>query len=333
MKSRMGLSSLWVAVLGLCLLAGGLVSAQIPGMESAKITPGLKGQLTGADLSSGSMPSWAPLYPNINKPSVYTDFDMVTVTYATDAKKAAALIPDQLQLIEIPAMPGQAAVNLTFAKYREVEGVGPYMETIVGIPVLFKGNLYIYVPAIYVDSDSGLAAGREAGGYPKKLAVIDLTNYGDLYLGHISRAPINEKTANPLFYDLASVKVRRGGKLVSIPLAANIKPLPFPYNMLIPLPPATGKPEPFTLMTMGLRFFPPLGPEKIGEPPELIDTPWVVTKGEIYEGIDASMDLFPLKEDPVAQKLPFNSVLGAYIVKGTMHTDPREWSVLYKYSK
>ena len=66
---------------------------------------------------------------------------------------------------------------------------------------------------------------------------------------------------------------------------------------------------------------------------QLIGTPWVVTKGEIYEGLDASMDLVPLKEDPIAQKLPFNSVLGAYIVKGTMYTDSAEWPVLHDYNK
>lgn len=333
MKSRSALYSLWITILWLFLLSSGPVAAQVPGMEEVEIAPGMAGKLNKRELGAQSMPQWAPLYGTVGKRVVYADFDMVTVSYATDAEKAAALIPDQLKLVDIPAMPGQAAVNLVFAKYRNVEGLGPYMEVIVGIPVLFKDKLYVYLPAIYVDSDSGMAAGREAGGYPKKLASIDLTNYGDLFLGHISRAPAEEKSANPSFYDLASVKVKRGGKLVSIALAADIKPLPFPYNMLIPIPPATGKPQNFVLETMGLRYLPPVGAQKAAKPLELIGTPWVVTEGSVYEGLDASLDLSPLKEDPVAQKLPFNSVLGAYIVKGTMYTDSTEWSILHDYNK
>lgn len=308
-------------------------SAQVGGNASIEIIPGMAGKLTKEDLEVQPMPHWAPLFSNVGKSVVYSNFDMVMVSYATDADKAAALLPDKLKLIDIPAMPGQAAVNLVFAKYREVEGIGPYMEVIVGIPVLLEGELYIYVPAIYVSSDGGMAAGREAGGYPKKIATIELTNYGDLFLGHIARAPGVTKTADAKFYDLASIKVERGGELVSVPLAPDIKPLPFPYSMLAPMPEATGEPQPFVLKTMGLRYLPPVGSEKTGKPLQLIDTPWVVTEGSVYEGLNPSIDLSPLDEDPVAQALPVNSVLGSYIVKGSMYTNSAEWSVVFDYNE
>ena len=111
--------------------------------------------------------------------------DYVSIAFATDADKAAALIPAELELIKTP-MPGQAAASLVFAKYRECD-LGPYMEVIVSIAVLHEGLPYAYVPAIYVDNDAALLAGRELGGYPKKMAQITMRNYGDLFLSHMAK--------------------------------------------------------------------------------------------------------------------------------------------------
>src|ERR1700721_78288 len=103
---------------------------------------------------------------------------MIVVSYACDAVKAAALLPEGLELVDIPALPGQAVVNHTFAKYRENDQIGPYCEFILNIPVLHNGELYLYVPAIYVDNDAALMAGREFGGYPKKIPQIIMRNHG-----------------------------------------------------------------------------------------------------------------------------------------------------------
>jgi acetoacetate decarboxylase len=54
------------------------------------------------------------------------------------------------------------------------------MEVIVSISVLHKGQPYAYITAIYVDNDAALLAGRELGGYPKKMAQITMRNYGNL---------------------------------------------------------------------------------------------------------------------------------------------------------
>jgi hypothetical protein len=80
------------------------------------------------------------------------------VAFATDAEKAAALIPKELQLVKLP-LPGQSAANLIFAKYRECS-LGPYMEVIISIPVLHNGNVYGFITGIYVDND----AARQATG-------------------------------------------------------------------------------------------------------------------------------------------------------------------------
>ena len=126
-------------------------------MTTTSIEPGLKGTLSPEEYRTKPIPSWGPTYPGMA--AAYRNMDYVCVAFATDPEKAAALIPKELELINIPALGGQAAANLVFAKYRECD-LGPYMEVIVSIPVLHKGQIYAYVPAIYVDNDAALLAGR-----------------------------------------------------------------------------------------------------------------------------------------------------------------------------
>ena len=207
---------------------------------------------------------WGPTYPGMA--AAYRNMDYVSVAFASDPDKAAALIPTELELINIPALGGQAAANLVFAKYRECD-LGPYMEVIVSIPVLHKGQIYAYVPAIYVDNDAALLAGREIGGYPKKLAQITMRNYGNLFLSHMARGAIQKKTDDPNFTDLASSSVTKGGKLLSVPLPAdNTIGLPPPYNLLLPLPPPTGEPQDYVITTMALRRFPGIGQDPTAPP-------------------------------------------------------------------
>ena len=226
-------------------------------MTTPTIEPGLKGTLSPEEYTTKTPPHWGETYPMI---AGYGNIDYVCVAFATDADKEAALIPKELQLIKIPGLPGQCAVNLVFAKYREC-ALGPYMEVIVSFPVLHKGQGFGFITGIYVDNDAALLAGRELGGYPKKMAQITMRNYGNLFLSHMSRGSIQKKTADPNFSDLASSSVTKGGKLFSVPLPAEqTVELPSPYNLLLPLPPATGKPQDLVLKTMALRRFPGIGP-------------------------------------------------------------------------
>lgn len=295
----------------------------------AAIEPGLKGTLSAQEYATKALPSWGETYNQAI--AAYKDMDYVSIVFATDANKASALIPKELQLLTIPGMPGQSAANLVFAKYRECD-LGPYMEVIISIPVLHKGHVYAYVPAIYVDNDAALLAGRELGGYPKKMAHITMRNYGNLFLAHMSRGSIQKKTADPNFSDLASCSVTKGDKLFSVPLPAdNAIQLPPPYNALLPLPTPTGKPQDYVLPTMALRRLPGVGRGPNGftgaEVLQLITTPWHVTKAEFYVGAAAGMEIYPSKEDPIGQLLPCNAVLGAYIFRGDMYTKAEEWVV------
>lgn len=143
-------------------------------------------------------------------------------------------------------MPGFTAVKLTWANYR-ASSYGPYKEHIVSIPCLWDGSLYLYVPLIYVTTDAAMAAGRETGGWPKKIADIDLRRLGNSFELTFVRGDA-EVTA----------KVDVGGKLFSTPLPANDPvSLGFPYNMTLVLPEPSGEPQATVpLPTMSLRLIP-----------------------------------------------------------------------------
>jgi hypothetical protein len=318
-----------LALIGLAVLWTGIsLAAESPFQVSGK------GALKASEVARHPiMPWWMPVTPE-STAYKYWNIDMVAVAFATDQDKVAKLVPEELDLIAIPGMPGQSSASLIFAKYRENDQTGPYMEAILAIPVLHKGVPYLYVAAIYVDSDAAMIAGREFGGYPKKLADIVLYNYGNLFLSRMSRGSMQEKTANPVFYDIASSKVTRGGRLFSVPLPAKkINQLPFPYNLLLPMPPAKDKPQPYVLPTIGLRTFPGVGKDADkAQMQQLIGTPWIITRATVWEGLDASIDFVPNKEDPLFDAFPINMILGAFVLRGDMHTDPKDWPLLEDYS-
>jgi hypothetical protein len=304
-------------------------------MPTLTLEPGLTGTLSPEEYTTKTMPHWGQTY--LAASASYGGMDYVSIAFATDAAKAAALLPQELALLTIPGMSGQAAANLVFAKYRECD-LGPYMEVIISIAVVHQGQPFAYVPAIYVDNDAALLAGRELGGYPKKMAQITMRNYGTLFLSHMSRGSIQKKTADPNFSDLASSSVTKGDKLFSVPLPADqTVQLPSPYNLLLPLPPATGKPQDYVLPTMALRRVPGIGPGPNGaagaEVLQLVGTPWHITKAEIYAGEAASLELYPSQEDPIGQLLPCNAVLGAFILRGDMYTKSDEWRLIEDLKK
>lgn len=104
---------------------------------------------------------------------------MIIVDIVTDAKAASALLPKQMTTYPIPEMPGKALMKLLFADYRKVSKLGPYKEAVVQIAALHDGELSLYIPFIYLTTDSAIAAGQEIGGYPKKIASIVMQRYGN----------------------------------------------------------------------------------------------------------------------------------------------------------
>ena len=264
-----------------------------------------------------AMPTVGPLYKN---PGVFTwkKSDFVLIDYLTDAKSAAAFLPEQLSTFPIAELPGYAAIKQVWAHYRE-SSVGAYDEFFVLIPCLYKGEMYVYNPLIYVTTDEAMASGREVGGYPKKIGNIRMEQFGNEWRLSFSRG--GER--------LVSASMKSGRKLFSTPLPAN-KPvsLPYPYNLTMPLPPPTGKAQasfPFPVMT--LRHFPGVGSDDPAPAlAELIGAPWRMS-GDVYGGSDASLTYYPSENDPF-YKLPVLKVLGASYVWGEMSLALKEIKVV-----
>lgn len=287
-------------------------STAIPGA-----TPGpIKGQVNLKN-HGFSMPAVGSLYKN---PGTFEwkDSDFVLIDYLTDAKSAAAFLPEGVTTFPIAELPGYSAVKQVWAHYRE-SSVGPYEEFIMLIPCLYKGQMYVYNPLIYVTTDEAMASGREIGGYPKKMADIRLEQFGNEWRLSFSRG--GER--------LISASAKSGRKLFSTPLPAD-KPvaLPYPYNMTLPLPPPTGKPQedfPFPVMT--IRLFPGNGSDHPAPVvAELIGAPWRMS-GDVYSASDATLAYYPSESDPF-YKLPILKVLGAACAHADMKLAMKEVKVV-----
>ena len=329
------LGNMKLAVRGGLVLAFALLLLFGARVLADQIPAGTGGTLKESVFAKAAMPALAPPYPT-NVPYVYSNLDMVIVAFTTDEDTAASTVPEGFNLVKIPQLPGQASAMAIFAKYRGNDQIGPYMETIITVPVVYKGQLYLYVPFIYVDTDAAMLAGREFGGYPKKLADITLQNFGDEFKGAMTRSTMHE-TASAKFSDIMSMSAKRGGKLFSVPLSATKMPeLPFPYNQILILPKANGKPQDFVLNTTGLRRFPGVGSGPKGNLSaqilEVVDTPWVVSKADIYVGHDASLEFYQSKDDPIAQYFKIHQILATIIMHADkMTVDPSNWKVVRDY--
>ena len=254
-----------------------------------------------------SMPASGPLYKAAPE-WFWKDVDVVVVDYLTDAKSAAAFLPENMTTFPIPELPGYSAVKQVWARYRD-SSFGPYNEFFIVIPALHQGQVSLYNPLIYVDRDSAMAGGREIGGWPKKIADIRLERSGNEFRLSFSRNG----------QQLVSAEMQVGSKLFSTPLPANTAVrLPYPYNMTFPLPAPTAQPQATVpLPTTSLKLIPGVGSNN--PPPalaQLIWGPWQV-KGDFFGGAGASVQYQPSEEDPF-YKLPVLKVLGSMFISGDM---------------
>ena len=253
----------------------------------------------------------------------WNDIDVVIVDYLTDENSAAALLPEQCMTFPIPELPGYSLVKQVWAKYRS-SSFGPYLEFFNVIPCLFDGQLYLHVPAIYVDNDAAMAGGREIGGWPKKMGLIEMDRVGDEYRCSFERH--GER--------VASARMHIGGKLFSTPLPAD-EPvvLPFPYNMTFPLPAPTGTPQPnVPLPTTTIKIVPGVGAnDPVPAVARLIGAPWLLD-GTFHSGSGASIAYRHTDEDPL-DALPILDTLGAMYFEGDMTLALKDVKVLHDMLK
>ena len=76
------------------------------------------------------------------------------------------MVPDVVELSDPPT------AGLVFASYPS-SNLGPYDEVVLYLDVMFKGRPFQFAAFLYVTTDAAMAAGREMGGYPKKIARIE----------------------------------------------------------------------------------------------------------------------------------------------------------------
>lgn len=266
------------------------------------------------------MPSHGPLFKYVDE-ATWTDTDMVIVDCLTDAESAAALLPEGVTTFPVAEMPGFAAIKLTWANYRD-SSYGPYKEFIVSISCLHKGELYLYVPFIYVTTDAAMAAGRESGGWPKKIADIVLKRIGNCFELYFARGKA-EITA----------KLDAGGKLFSTPLPAK-KPvmLGYPYNMTLVLPEPTGKIQrTVPLPTMSLRLIPGIGKGAKPSVAQLVGAAWQFA-GDFYGTGNVSLNVRSSAEDPF-NLLPVHQIIGGIAIHGKMTLAADDVKVLKDWLK
>jgi acetoacetate decarboxylase len=129
---------------------------------------GVTGQL-GRDRFGYSMPVDAPLYEPF--PLYYEDARILLFPYLTDAKKAVALVPPPLEVVTVDPQGTLALAEVVFAKY-PFSNIGAYLEVAQTVAVTYKGAPGAYAVRLHVTSDQALTAGREIGGFPKKMGSI-----------------------------------------------------------------------------------------------------------------------------------------------------------------
>lgn len=148
-----------------------------------------------------AMPICSPAYPK--PPFRFVDREFIIVTYRTDPEALARVVP-------APLLPAEPIVKYEFISMPDSSGLGSYTESGQVIPVSFNGAAGGYTHAMYLDSEAGIASGRELLGFPKVLAQPKLEVRNDALVGTLDYNGVRVATATmgykyePL--DLAAVK-------------------------------------------------------------------------------------------------------------------------------
>ncbi len=130
------------------------------------------------------IPFDAPLFDVDSEHGVeYWNCESLTVLFTVKGP-IRALLPEGLAPAGDPPVGG-----VIFHRYG-ASTIGPHLEQITVLQVrTARGERGVYVPSIYSTTDVSVAGGREAFGYPEKLAAIELTRWSDLLQGTLERPP------------------------------------------------------------------------------------------------------------------------------------------------
>lgn len=133
------------------------------------MTKKLNGRLT-TDKWGKSMPAHNS---DEGGPYYYRDTECVMVEFTTDIDFALDLMPPELVILE-------PATAFMVIETNHWTTIGPYSEAYVGILCMYEGEVYGYVPGVYVTGEGSQIQGREIYGFGKKQAHnIELKSHKD----------------------------------------------------------------------------------------------------------------------------------------------------------
>lgn len=139
-------------------------------------------QPTVDDIVAGgfSTPWGAPLVPPF--PLTFRNAEVLTLGYRSERSAIEAILPPPLE-------PTGDMILIHIYHMHDVEWLGEYGEcnVMVGARLPETGEEGSYSPYLFLDSDAGLAHGREVHGQPKKWAEPRLEVRGDAWVGTVTR--------------------------------------------------------------------------------------------------------------------------------------------------
>ncbi|MGN7397781.1 acetoacetate decarboxylase family protein [Peribacillus frigoritolerans] len=124
------------------------------------------------------MPEYAPLYPSL--PYIYKDYEKISIYAKGNPEIMKTLLPAEFEI-------AGDVFEVFVLQNHDIEGLDNYAEGGLIIPCRYKGQKGAVMAFEYVDSDDALCAGREIGGYPKKLGEIKFVKEGTRIIGELKR--------------------------------------------------------------------------------------------------------------------------------------------------
>ncbi len=117
----------------------------------------------------------------VDRPFIWTNARVLVVEAAVSPHASAALLPDPLVVADPPR------ATFFIADYPETRFDSVYREAAVLLHARDAKGPALHCPWMVVDDDTALILGREALGFPKKLASIELEQHGERVTGRVIR--------------------------------------------------------------------------------------------------------------------------------------------------
>lgn len=167
-------------------------------------------------IAGGFSTPWdSPLVPPF--PITFRDAEVMTLVYETDPAAVEALLP-------VPLEPTGRTVLIHIYDMHDVDYLGNYQEcnVMIGARSAAAAVSGSYSPYLFLNSDIGVAHGREVHGQPKKFAEPKLEVRGDLIIGTVTRNGI-EVITGTMAYKQRRAELQALSEYMDFSLNINLK--------------------------------------------------------------------------------------------------------------